>query len=41
MSLHVGKNGVAGRQIPDTHAHEVLAHLRLPEQVVELRVGTI
>lgn len=40
VSLHVGKDGVAGRQIPDTDAHEVFAHLRLPEQVVELRGGT-
>lgn len=27
VSLHVGKDGVAGRQIPDTDAHEVFAHL--------------
>lgn len=41
MSLHVGQDGVAGCQVPDTDAHEVLAHLRLPEQVVELRGGKI
>lgn len=36
MGLHDGHDGVAGSQFVDTNTHEVFAHLRLPEQIVEL-----
>lgn len=37
VGLHEGQDGVAGRQVTDTDAHKVFAHLRLPEQLIELR----
>lgn len=36
VGLNEGQDRVAGRQVTYTDAHEVFAHLRLPEQVVEL-----
>lgn len=36
VGLHEGQEGVAGCQVTDTDAHEVLAHLGLSEQVVDL-----
>lgn len=37
MSLDIGQDGVAGRQVTDTNAHKVFVHRRLPEQLIELR----
>ena len=37
MRLHKGQDGVAGCQVTDPDTHEVFAHLRLPEQLIELR----
>lgn len=36
VGLNEGQDRVAGRQVTDTNAHEVIAHLRLPEQVIQL-----
>lgn len=37
MSLDIGQDGVAGRQVTDTNAHKVFVHRRLPKQLIELR----
>lgn len=37
VGLHKGQDGVAGRQVTDADAHKVFVHLRLSEQLIELR----
>lgn len=37
VGLHKGHDGGAGPQVTDADAHEVFAHLRLPEQVIKLK----